>query len=257
VARRRCWPLRRRHAERRWTRDRFLTSALFDAIAVLPSKHRRSGGRLSAGSIQQELINQLALLPAFTKVVSAASARRFRDSTAPPAEIARTLGVRALVTGSVARTGNGLQITAQLVDAGDGSQIWNRTFERPAGDLVVLQNEVASAIAQAIEVRLRPSDRERLAARATINPATYELYLRGMHEISTVQDGGDRNAGLKFLQQAIDQDPGDPHAYAGLAKGYVALGLVGGTRSAWIVRAAASAPWPIAGPGRRASAWPK
>ena len=73
-------------------------------------------------------------------------------------------------------------------------------------------------------MRLRPADCQRLAARATINPATYELYLRGMHELSRVQDGGDRNAGLTFLQQAIDQDPGDPHAYAGLAKGYVTLG---------------------------------
>ena len=73
-------------------------------------------------------------------------------------------------------------------------------------------------------MRLRPADRQRLAARATINPATYELYLRAMHEFASVQDGGDRQAGLKYLQAAIDSDPGDPHAYAGLAKGYVTLG---------------------------------
>jgi TolB-like protein/tRNA A-37 threonylcarbamoyl transferase component Bud32 len=207
-------------------RDRFLTSPpLFDSVAVLPLTYTGSqDDAYLAGGIQQELINELALLPGFSKVIAAASTRRFLNSGGKLPEIGSTLGVRAFVTGSVVRTVDGVQVAAQLIDAADQRQVWGQTFERPAGDLVALQNDVAASIAQAIEVRLRPADRQRLAARATINPATYELYLRGMHELSRVQDGGDRNAGLTFLQQAIDQDPGDPHAYAGLAKGYVALG---------------------------------
>ena len=207
-------------------RDRFLTSPpLFDSVAVLPLTYTgNQDDAYLAGGIQQVLINELALLPGFNKVIAAASTRRFDKAGARLPEIGRTLGVRALVTGTVVRTADGVQVAAQLIDAADERQVWGQTFERPAGDLVALQNDLAAAIAQAIEVRLRPADRQRLAARATINPATYELYLRGMHELSRVQDGGDRNAGLAFLQQAIDQDPGDPHAYAGLAKGYVTLG---------------------------------
>jgi TolB-like protein/Tfp pilus assembly protein PilF len=206
--------------------DRFLTSPpLFDSIAVLPFKDtgHQGNGYLASG-IQQELINQLAQLPAFERVISAASTRRLANSTAPLTATAQSLGVKALVTGTVARTGDRVQVAAQLIDGTDERQVWGQTFDRPAGDLVALQNDVATAIAGAIVVRLRPADRQRLTARATIKPATYELYLRGMHEINSVQDGGNRNAGLQFLQQAIDQDPGDPHAYAGLAKGYVALG---------------------------------
>jgi serine/threonine protein kinase len=207
-------------------RDRLLTSPpLFDSIAVMPLKYTgNENDSYLAGGIQQGLIDELAQLPALTKVIAAASTRRFRDSTATLSEIAKSLGATALVTGSVVRADDRVQVAAQLVDAADERQVWSQTFERPAGDLPALQNDVATAIARAIEVRLRPADRQRLAARATIKPATYELYLRGMHELSTVQDGGDRIAGLKFLQQAIDQDPGDPHAYAGLAKGHVAVG---------------------------------
>ena len=207
-------------------RERLLTSPpLFDSIAVMPLKYTgNEHDSYLAGGIQQGLIDELAQLPAFTKVIAAGSTRRFRDSTATLSEIAKSLGAKALVTGSVVRTDDRVQVAAQLVDAADERQVWSQTFERPAVDFAALQNDVATAIAQAIEVRLRPVDRQRLAAQATIKPATYELYLRGMHELSTVQDGGDRIAGLKYLQQAIDQDPGDPHAYAGLAKGYVTVG---------------------------------
>jgi serine/threonine-protein kinase len=208
-------------------RDRILNPPpLFDSIAVLPFEYvsRDQDHRYLASGIQQGLINELALIPGFRKVISAASSRRFGDSSAAPAEIARMLGVKALVTGSVVRTGDTVKIAAQLVDGTDGHQVWGGDFERPARDVAALQNDVAIATAQAIAVRLRPADRQRLAARATINPATYELYLRAMHEFASVQEGGDRQAGLKYLQAAIDSDPGDPHAYAGLAKGYVTLG---------------------------------
>ena len=85
---------------------------------------------------------------------------------------------------------------------------------------------MVSAIAQAIQLRLRPEDRERLASRATITPETYELFLRGMHELTSADEGGTPTAGISYLQKAIDRDPGDPYAYAGLARGYVAVATV-------------------------------
>ncbi len=207
-------------------RDRFFTSApLFDAVAVMPLTYTGDpNDDYLASGIQQGLINELALLPAFTKITAAASTRRLANTKLTLPEVAKTLGVTALVTGSVVRTTDRVQIEVQLVDAANERQVWGQTFDRLAGDLTSLQNDVASAIAQAIAVRLRPADRERLAAQVAIKPATYELYLRGMHELSSVQEGGDRTAGMKYLQQAIDQDPGDPHAYAGLAKGHVTVG---------------------------------
>jgi serine/threonine protein kinase/tetratricopeptide (TPR) repeat protein len=198
----------------------------FDSIAVLPLADSSGGGdhvHVSVG-IHQALTSELAQLQGFSKVVSVASTRRYANSTVPPTDIARALGVKALVTGSIARVGDELQIAAQLVDGADGREVWGQSYRRKASDLIALQNDVVAAIAQAIELRLRPADRQRLAARATISPETYELYLRGMHAIRNADDGDAKSAGLDYFQQAIDRDPGDPHAYAGLASGFVALG---------------------------------
>src|SRR6185503_3653182 len=225
-------------------RDRLWSAQpLFDSIAVLPLENRSSDADhvYLATGIHERLINDLAKLQGFSKVIGPASTRRLRNSTATPVEIARMLGVRALVTGSVMRNADRITIAAQLIDGSDGRTIWGETYDRPVGDVAALQNDVVSAIAQAVHLRLRPEDRERLASRAAISPETYELYLRGMHELNSADDGGAPAAGIAFLQKAIDRDPGDPYAYAGLARGYVALGhSPAATPDAWIrARAAA------------------
>ena len=218
-------------------------SPRFDSIAVLPLDDATGGGdqaHVSVG-IHQALTTELAQLQGFRKVVSTASTRRFANSQAPPTEIARTLDVKALVTGSIVRLGDELQVAAQLIDGADGREVWGQSYRRKANDVVALQNDVVTAIAQAIELRLRPVDRERLSARAKISPETYELYLRGMHAIRNADDGDAKVAGLDYFQQAIDRDPGDAHAYAGLAGGYAVLGHSPAAPSdAWIrARAAA------------------
>jgi TolB-like protein len=123
-------------------RDRFLTSPPhFDSVAVLPLTYTgNQDDAYVAGDIQQVLINELALFPGFSKVIAAESTRRFDNAGARLPEIGRTLGVRALVTGTVVRTADGVQVAAQLIDAADERQVWGQTFERPAGDLVALQN---------------------------------------------------------------------------------------------------------------------
>jgi hypothetical protein len=107
------------------------------------------------------------------------------------ADAGSTLGVRALVTGSVARVGDRVQVAVQLIEAATERQVWGDSYDREADDLIGLQNDVVAAIAGAVELRLRPEDRTRIAARATIRPATYELYLRGMHLLG--EDRGEGN----------------------------------------------------------------
>jgi serine/threonine protein kinase/tetratricopeptide (TPR) repeat protein len=210
---------------------------LFDSLAVLPLENP-SGDRdqaYLASGIHERLTNDLARLDGFSKVVGAASTRRLRNSTAIPVEIARTLGVRALIRGSVMRSGDRVTITAQLIDGTDGRTVWGQSYERAAGDVALLQNDVVADVAQAVRLRLRPADRDRLAARATISPETYELYLRGMHELNSADDGGTPAAGIAYLQKAVDRDPGDAYAYAGLARGYVTLGhSPAGSSDSWI-----------------------
>ena len=208
-------------------RDRLWSAPpLYDSIAVLPLENLSGDASQAylAGGLHDRLTNDLAKLQGFSKVIGPNSTRRVRNSTATPVEIARTLGVRALITGSVARTGDRVTITAQLIDGADGRTVWGESYERPASDVAGLQNDVVAAIAEAVHVRLRPEDRERLASRGSISPETYELYLRGMHELTSADEGGTPTAGIAYLQKAVDRDPGDPYAYAGLARGYVAVG---------------------------------
>jgi serine/threonine protein kinase len=207
--------------ERLWSKP-----PLYDSIAVMPLEDQSGDpahAYLTTG-IQQGLTTELSELPGFTKVIGTGSTRRFRNSTATLTEIARSLDVRALVTGSVTRTADRVEVRAQLIDGADERQVWGQTYTRAANNIASLQKELAAAIAAAIALRLGPDERLRLAEQPTVNPETYELYLRGMHELASVQDGGERVAGLNYLQQAVDRDPGDAHAYAGLARGWVTLG---------------------------------
>jgi TolB-like protein/Flp pilus assembly protein TadD/predicted Ser/Thr protein kinase len=215
----------------------------FDSIAVLPLDDNSGlpDQTYLTHGIQQALITELAQLGGFTKVIAASSTRRFRDTELSHAEIAQALGVQALVTGSIMRPGNRVRFDVQLIEAATERHVWTDTYERPLDEIITLQNNVIGDVARAIELRVSPEDRDRLAARATISPETYELYLRGMAEIDRVSDGGEPGGGLDYLQQAIDRDPGDAHAYAGLAKGWVALGhSPNGPRDAWIQARAAA-----------------
>jgi TolB-like protein/Tfp pilus assembly protein PilF len=216
--------------------DWLWTRPLFDSVAVLPMRNASDTAEQEflAEGIQQALITELAQLRDLTKVTAAASTRRLANNDQTLAETGRALGVRALVTGSVARVGDRIQVAAQLIDAATERQVWGDTYDRAGTDIIALQNDVVAAIAGAIQLRLRPEDRERIAARATIKPATYELYLRGMHLLGEDRGEGNVRAALKFLQQAIDTDPGDPYAYVGLARGYAVLGhSPAATEDAW------------------------
>ena len=117
-------------------RDRLLNSQpLFDSIAVLPFQYvsENQDHRYLASGIQQGVINELAQLPGLKKVISAASSRRFEKSTVTPAEIARTLGAKVLVTGTVVRADDTVKIAAQLVDGTDGHQVWGGTSNARRG----------------------------------------------------------------------------------------------------------------------------
>jgi hypothetical protein len=95
------------------------------------------------------------------------------------AEIGRELGVDGLITGSVMRDGTRVRVTAQLVNAASGSVVWANRYERSAGDVLALQNDVVSAIASEVKATITPEQSARLAAPTRrIDPAAYDAYLK-------------------------------------------------------------------------------
>ena len=127
-----------------------------------------------------------------------------------------------VVEGSVVQDSQRVQIKARLIDAATDSHLWSDTFEREFTGILALQGEVAKAVASAIEVILTPEEETRLANEHEVNPESYRAYLRGMFWLNKGTPEGIRK-GMAFLRGAVEKDPGDPLAYAGLALGYITV----------------------------------
>jgi len=157
------------------------------------------------------------------RVISRTSTDVYRAIARPLPEIARELRVAHIIEGSVLRSGDRIQITLQLIDGETDEHIWAENYDRDLKDIMNLQSEVARTVAERISVRLTLDEEQRLADTREVNPETYRAYLRGIYYLNQFTPEGFAK-GLSFLHEAIANDPGDPLAYAALARGY---GLIG------------------------------
>jgi tetratricopeptide (TPR) repeat protein len=130
--------------------------------------------------------------------------------------VGRALQVAAVVEGSVRLDGDRLRVTAQVIDARSGYHLWSSEYDRRVRDIFRVQEEIARAVAGALSVELVQGMPDTIVARATTNPAAYQLYLRGRHEWNRRTQDGMWNA-LQAFQDAVALDPRFAAAYAGLA----------------------------------------
>ena len=153
-------------------------------IAVLPMDNQTGDASqlFFADGMTRELIGVLTDAGVWTLGHRAVAA--YRNSSKPAAEIARELGVDALVTGSVLKAGDVVQIAAELTDPKSGKSLWARTFSRPAPDVVTLEHEVALEIARGIRARLTPDQEKSLGSARPVNPRAYAQYLLGQEQIN-------------------------------------------------------------------------
>lgn len=199
------------------------------SIAVLPLANL-SGDHSQdylADGMTDALITELAQIRSL-HVVSRTSVMRYQGSTQTVDAIARELGVDALVEGTVARVGQRVRITAQLIDGPTDRHLWARSYEREMRDVLSLQADIATAIAEAVSVEIRPE--ERRLARA-VDPEAYEAYLKGRFFWTARQTDGLFKAADQF-QRAIDKDPDYAAAYSGLSDTYRLFDLQGLMRPA-------------------------
>jgi len=144
-------------------------------------------------------------------------------------EIARTLGVDAIVEGSVIKEGGQVRFHAQLIRGASDEHIWAGEYQREYRSLLALQEEVARSIAERIEISLTPHERLTLASTHPIDPEANENYLKGRYYFNQ-RTLDALNKSIGFFQQAIAQDPGFALAYSGLADAYTMVGFRGGLR---------------------------
>src|SRR5262249_48080321 len=153
-----------------------------DSIAVIPFTDARGDGEsdyLSDG-MTESLIDSLAHLPQL-KVKSRYSVFRYKGKDIDVQKVGRDLGVSVLVTGRVVPRGDRIDVSAELINVRDSTQVWGHHYSRKSADIISLQREIAGDLAAKIRSRLSRSEKEQIVKQSTHSPAAFELYLKGRY----------------------------------------------------------------------------
>jgi TolB-like protein/DNA-binding winged helix-turn-helix (wHTH) protein len=178
-----------------------------------------------ASGLTDELIDSLGRVPAL-HVAARTSSLYFSTRSAPVQDIARRLGVGAVLEGAVRQEGNQLRITAELVDGTTGFQIWTRHYDRPAGDILHMQEAIAEAVTNSLQGALAAPDTAQLTLGGTTDSQAFDAYLRGMSLMSAVDEAADRRA-IAAFDEAVARDPHFAMAHARRARAVMYEGLNG------------------------------
>jgi TolB-like protein/DNA-binding winged helix-turn-helix (wHTH) protein/Tfp pilus assembly protein PilF len=192
----------------------------YESLAVLPfvdSNHDSATQYLSDG-IAQQVIDDLSKLSSL-RVMAWTTVERYREAQSDPRAIGRWLAVRAILTGRLVQEGDHVVVQTELVDVRNGSQLWGQQYKPAISDMPALQEQLSRDIAANLKIRLSGDEQHKIFRRYTDNPAAYELYLKGRFFWNKRTKQG-LQQGIEYFQQAIQVDPNDALAYAGLADCY-------------------------------------
>jgi DNA-binding winged helix-turn-helix (wHTH) protein/TolB-like protein/tetratricopeptide (TPR) repeat protein len=188
-----------------------------DALAVMPLRVLNQSGPDSeylgigiSDTITTRLANtrQIALRPT-------SAVMPFRNAQSDPVQVAKSLGVRHLLLGTIQSTSDSYRISVQLVQS-NGVVVWGRTFDEPATGLLQLQDHIADEVVSALGVALSAPQRQQLHAHYTANPVAYDNYLRGRVLMLNYTEAKMVEA-IKYFENAVKIDPGYALARAGIA----------------------------------------
>lgn len=217
------------------------------AVLYFENATRDTADLYLSDGITEEIISRLSGIGRVT-VRSRYLVRRYRGSALEdPASVGRALNVTYLVSGSVRRAGGRLRVSAELIRAAGGAQVWGRQFDQSGDDVFAIQEAVAREVATGIVGRLLPDEQQTLAVRPTTSPEAYQAVLRGNFNLARRDSAGILRAIAEY-ESALRADPGyiDALSRVGLAyaiarsNGY-GLGIPQDTVSARALRYAADA----------------
>jgi TolB-like protein len=188
------------------------------SIAVLPftDMSEKKDQEYFADGMAEEILDILVKVPSL-KVIGRTSSFQFKGQNEDLRTIGTRLGVAYVLEGSVRRSADRVRVTAQLIDARDGTHLWSETYDRPANDALLMQGEIATTLSRSLEIGIgadRPQSERRLK-----NDAAYDLYLRGRYAAER-GDADGMATGVTYLRQALDADPNFADAAVALALTY-------------------------------------
>lgn len=198
-----------------------VTPPKIKSLAVLPLRNLSGdpSQEYLADGITESLVGRLSRIHDL-RVISRTSVMRFKDAKPSVPEIARILGVDAVVEGSVIREGSHIRVHAQLIRASTDEHFWAEEYDRELRDVLALESDVAQSIARKVEVTVSGEEHARLTAVHHVAPEVYESYLQARDEL----DKGENDKSIAYFQETIKKDPDFAPAYVGLASVYDSLG---------------------------------
>jgi TolB-like protein/predicted Ser/Thr protein kinase len=185
--------------------------------------------------ITEDLINRLGNVQEL-KVPARTSVFMFKGKTQDIRDIGEKLNVRTLLEGSVQKSGDRLRITAQLVNVADGYHLWSENYDRKLEDVFAIQDEISSAIVDALKLKLTPQEQQKLSEHPIDNVKAYECYLRAQRQILRFDEKSVDSA-LVYLRGAIDIMGDNAELYGGLAHAYGQRANIGAGQEEDIKRA--------------------
>jgi TolB-like protein/tetratricopeptide (TPR) repeat protein len=197
------------------------------SIAVLPFVNMsadKTDEYLSDG-VSEELITALSKITGL-QVKARTSSFAFKGKNEDIQKIGELLHVSHLLEGSVAKAGNKLRITAQLIQASDGNHLWSDTYDREMQDIFAVRSEVAQQVAGTLRVRLLGEDKKLLDKKPTENLKAFQYYMQGVASMQR-RTSADLLTAVRYYEKALEEDPKYALAYAGLADAYANSGYYG------------------------------
>lgn len=192
------------------------------SIAVLPFENRSGDNKdkYIAEGITDDIINRLTIISKF-RVTNRGKSQPYQGRMLPLDDIAKSLEVTILLTGSVERHDNQIAIRAQLIDE-TSTFIWGNTFQRTTENIMAVQSEIAQVISDELNVQLNDMEKARLHLKATDNPTAYDYYLRGRSLYYKYKPAANDSAVEQF-KLAIGLDPNYARAWAGLGDAFAQM----------------------------------
>lgn len=210
---------------------RYARPPKIESLAVLPLQNLSGDPSQDyfADGTTEELIGRLSGIHGL-RVISRTSSMRFKNTQLSVPQIAKMLGVDAIVEGSIVREGQQVRVHTQLIRAATDEHIWAGEYQREYGSILEVQEEVTRNIVEQIELNLTPEDKARLASTHPIDPQAHEDYLKGRYYFNQ-RTADALSKSIASFQQAITRDSGYAPAYTGLAEAYAMLGFRGRSAS--------------------------
>jgi TolB-like protein/DNA-binding winged helix-turn-helix (wHTH) protein/Flp pilus assembly protein TadD len=197
------------------------------SLAVLPLENLTGdpAQEYFADGMTDALITDLAQIRAL-RVISRTSAMHYKGAKKTLSEIARELGVDAVIEGTVVRSGEHVRIDAQLIQANTDRHLWAKSYESDLRDVVALQGDVAREIAKEIQIQVTPQERALLSASHPVSTEAYDDYLRGRFFWNKRTEAGTQKS-IEYFELALQEDPRYAPALSGIADAYNLLGFYG------------------------------